>query len=80
MVITILPIIINRLMTDLYFVRRIASRYYCYLYVKLVIGIPIKDFTLLQRFTNDNNHLTTSYNHLIIIITRITTYPTILTP
>ena len=68
-------------MTDWYCVRRIASPYYYYYwYVKLVIGTPIKVVTLLQRFINDNNRLTTRYNHLIIITIRITTYPTTLTP
>ncbi len=67
-------------MTDWYCVRRIASPYYYYWYVKLVIGTPIKVVMLRQRVINENNRLTTRYNHLIIITIRITTYPTTLTP
>ena len=67
-------------MTDWYCVRRIASPYYYYWYVKLVIGTPIKVVMLLQRVINENNRFTTRYNHLIIITIRITTYPTTLTP
>ena len=68
-------------MTDWYCVRQIASPYYYYYwYVKLVIGIPIKVVMLRQRVINENNRLTTRYNHLTIITIRITTYPTTLTP
>ena len=54
MVITILLIIINHFMTELYFVHQMTSQYHHYWYAILVINTPITDFTLRQRFIRDN--------------------------